>query len=289
MTVLDIRVPPRTGQVRPRRSMHELLVDKARRQDRHAAGHQTTGTGTKTEARFLLKPLSGRAATMPPFDAAYVVEGHSRYPAMRFDPMFGPVLKSGRHQAKIGGQVRTGKWQGMPIYCLTLEERATCPSDCQLWRSCYGNGMNWAHRFEHGPRLELILQNEVKTLARHHEDGFVVRLHILGDFYSVEYVDCWAHMLAQHKELRVFGYTARWRRDDPIAQALLKLAFDNWDRFAIRFSNAPVETASTITITHAAQKPADAFICPEQLGQTESCSTCGLCWQTDKRVAFIQH
>jgi integrase/recombinase XerD len=46
---------------------------------------------------------------------------------------------------------------------------------------------------------------------------------------------------------------------------------------------------STITIEHPDQKPRDAILCPEQVGKTESCSTCGLCWHTKRRIAFIQH
>jgi hypothetical protein len=48
-------------------------------------------------------------------------------------------------------------------------------------------------------------------------------------------------------------------------------------------------TRSTVTIESVRQKPADSFVCPEQTGRTESCSTCGLCWATKKRVAFLQH
>jgi hypothetical protein len=88
--------------------------------------------------------------------------------------------------------------------------------------------------------------------------------------------------------LRVFGYTARW--DDDIAEALKALVRDvGWERFAMRFSNAPMATRSTITIESLRQKPDDAVACPGQIGKTESCSTCGLCWQTEKRVAFLQH
>jgi hypothetical protein len=63
---------------------------------------------------------------------------------------------------------------------------------------------------------------------------------------------------------------------------------ERWDRFSIRFSDAPIGPA-TITIESKHQKPPDAIICPEQINRTESCSTCGLCWQTARRIAFIQH
>src|SRR5215471_10953750 len=74
--------------------------------------------------------------------------------------------------------------------------------------------------------------------------------------------------------------------------ALAALIKRHGDRFAIRFSNAPFPFAAgptTITIESPKQKPADAILCPEQIGKTESCSTCALCWHTKKRIAFIQH
>ncbi|MGH7871862.1 MAG: hypothetical protein ACREQO_06535, partial [Candidatus Binatia bacterium] len=72
-------------------------------------------------------------------------------------------------------------------------------------------------------------------------------------------------------------FTARYDKNDPIAAALVALTRDYPDRFCMRFSNAPqpFEAASTISIEHPFQKPKDAIICPEQIGRTESRSTCG--------------
>jgi hypothetical protein len=47
-----------------------------------------------------------------------------------------------------------------------------------------------------------------------------MRVHNLGDFYSVEHVELWRTLLERHPALRVWGYTARWHSDDPIAVAL---------------------------------------------------------------------
>jgi hypothetical protein len=147
--------------------------------------------------------------------------------------------------------------------------------------------MQWVQRMQAGPNLEWQIEREIALLSIDHPN-FVVRLHGLGDFYSVEYVELWRMLLERHSGLRVFGYTAR--ADDAIAEALRVLARDaGWPRFAMRFSNAPFPRRSTVTIESVRQKPADAVVCPEQTGETESCSTCGLCWQTEKRVAFLQH
>jgi len=85
----------------------------------------------------------------------------------------------------------------------------------------------------------------------------------------------------------VWGYTARWdTTNDPIGAALASI---DWDRFAMRFSNAPSETRSTISVEHPYQVLTDSILCPEQVGKTESCSTCALCWQSERRIAFLQH
>jgi hypothetical protein len=140
---------------------------------------------------------------------------------------------------------------------------------------------------EAGPELEWRIEREVALLAIDHAN-FCVRLHGLGDFYSVEYVELWRTLLERHEGLHVFGYTAR--TDDTISVAIKALARDvGWRRFAMRYSNAPFALHGTVTIESVRQKPADAIVCPEQIGKTESCSTCGLCWQSERRVAFLQH
>lgn len=303
MTLLDITIDPARrdplDNIHPRASVGRQRGPKPgsqRKPKPEGVSHSgllkvTADMGRKTRSRLVAETLHGRTANMPPFDHPSIVEGRTRYRSTVIAPdREGFVLKSGTLHAKIGGKVLKGKWKGMPIYTLTLEERATCPESCGLWRACYGNHMHLAHRIEHGQDLEDRLREEIDILAhKHHWSGFVVRLHILGDFYSEAYVRFWGAMLASYPQLHVFGYSARWERTDPIAVELVKLAIAQWDRFALRFSNAPVDTCSTVTIEHAGAKPADAIICPQQLGQTESCSTCALCWQTEKRIAFIRH
>ena len=59
------------------------------------------------------------------------------------------MLKRGEQNKKLGDKITKGAWKGMTMYSLTLEERATCPSDCQQWDNCYGDNMPFAHRFDH--------------------------------------------------------------------------------------------------------------------------------------------
>lgn len=253
-------------------------------------GNSVSSIGRATKSRFVSQPLAGRRADMPAYDHPALMEGRTIYPKTVHAGRDHWALKSGHNTAKIGALIAKGKWAGFPVYTLTLEERATCPKTCNHWRSCYGNKMHMAERMQAGADLEWRLEREVAALELDHLGGFVVRLHNLGDFYSVEYVELWRRLLDKHQALHCFGYSARWRaKVDPIAAALVDLVQEQWGRFAIRFSDAPVEALSTISIEHPYQKPDDAVICPEQIGKTESCSTCGLCWSTTKRIAFLQH
>jgi len=245
-----------------------------------------------TKSRFASKPLNGRVASMPAFDHPAIVEMRTMYPSTVRGGRDRWALKSGENSAKIGGLIMKGPWTGFATYGLTLEERKTCPASCAHLRSCMGNKMQWTDRVRADDDLMWRVPREVALLSTYNPNGFVVRLHLLGDFFSVAYVAMWRELLEQHPQLHIFGYTARWQIEtDPIAAALHALVKNQWDRFAIRFSNAPAgfDAPSTVSVEHPAAAPTDAVVCPEQLGKTESCSTCALCWQTRRRVAFILH
>jgi hypothetical protein len=245
-----------------------------------------------TKSRWASRPLDDQPASMPPYNHPALTEGRTLYPKTVRTPGDRWALKSATNTAKIGGEILKGKWRGFAAYTLSLEERRTCPKSCEHWRSCMGNKMHWSERMQAGPNLEWRLEREIALLDIEHPRGFCVRLHVLGDFYSIEYVELWARLLEQHPALHIWGYSARHDKDDPIAAALVALVERQWGRFAMRFSNAPVPfaTPATITVEHPFQVPDDGTIlCPEQVGKTESCSTCGLCWQSRRRLAFLQH
>jgi hypothetical protein len=233
-------------------------------------------------------------STSLPVGHPATMEHRTLFPTQVFDVGDEWLLKSGENSAKIGKVVTKGAWRGFPIYTLTLEERATCPTICRHWSSCYGNSTPFARRWRPGAALEWRLEREVAALELDYPGGFAVRLHNLGDFYSVGYVELWRALLDRHAALHCFGFTARIDSvDDEIAYAVARLVRDRWPRFAIRFSNGPVGRCSTVSIESPIQKPAGAFICPAQWTpsgkKTECCATCALCWSTTKKVAFLQH
>lgn len=219
------------------------------------------------------------------------VEGRTRYPATRKDPANYRVLKSGMNSRKIGDRVTKGAWKGMPIFTLTLEERATCPRSCMQWLNCFGNKMHWAHRFVHGLALELRLEEDLAQLQRRHPGGFVVRLHVLGDFYSTTYVRKWSKWLDRFPALRIFGYTAHTRLT-PIGRWIVKTKLTHRDRFSIRFSGER-SSDGTVVVDRVEDIPRQlvrhSVVCPAQTGKTDCCGSCALCWSAKRCVVFLKH
>jgi hypothetical protein len=202
----------------------------------------------------------------------------------------GNILKSASGNKKLGngsGIIVKGKWTGFPMFSLTLEERSTCPRSCHHWRDCYGNGMAFAHRFKGGKALEDRLESELRNLSKKHKRGFVIRLHVLGDFYSVEYALFWQRMLDEIPNLYVFGYTARDANNgDIIGIVLESVRLRHESRWWIRVSTN-IEIA--VPMTANAKPIAGGIPCPEQTGKTSACTTCGVCWSTQKPVTFKAH
>lgn len=228
---------------------------------------------------------------LPGMEAAFIQEGRTKFPrSVKPTSAMKNLLVSGHSNVKIGRDVRKGKHRGYWIYTLSLEERKTCPSSCQHWQSCYGNNMPFAKRIDHtDPTFLPRLKAEIAALcAVRGRVGVLVRLHALGDFYSAEYVKFWDRMLRLNPTLAIYGYTARNNEDD-IGPAVFRLR-NKWGfRAMIRSSNGARHNMATVSIGSAESRPKNAFICPEQTGNTRACATCGACWSTSKNVAFLEH
>jgi len=203
------------------------------------------------------------------------------------------LLISGANSVKLGKQVQKGEWAGYPIFQLSLEERASCPPTCNNRLSCYGNAMPFARRHKHDEHLLPVLFMELAELQRLYPKGFVVRLHVLGDFFSRDYTNAWLDFLNHFPALHIFGYTA-WPRNSPIGRLIEDVTERRWDRIAIRFSsdNSEPQGATTIWRKPEAATVAEGIVCPAQTDATACCATCGMCWAAgakDKTIVFVGH
>lgn len=219
----------------------------------------------------------------------------TRYPDRVFEPDGAElVLKDGCNNSKIGGDVLVGRLKGAYIATLTLEERATCPTSCGHWRTCYGNSMQYARRWKGGPALEAQIRHEVEDACAKN-DHVLIRLHVLGDFYSFKYLCLWADLLDTHENLTVFGFTA-WPLGTRIGDGIAKLRTVYPSRFMIRTSGASGAWGSfTVDFPTERKTIGDAIVCPEQRDAMNGapkgihCGNCAACWSTDRPIVFVEH
>lgn len=201
------------------------------------------------------------------------------------------LFKPGANNVKIGSHVAKGKlWAGFPIYMLSLEERATCPRVCGSWKMCYGNHMPFARRWEAGEALEREIPVQLAQLAKKHPGGFVIRLHVLGDFYSREYAELWVRMMTVIPQLHVYGYTRREKDSlEGVVIDQLNTRFAN--RWRIRWSEREGEMGTHTTADTSVRGKIDkGIVCPAQTeGDEVCCGSCSLCWSTTERIVFINH
>lgn len=239
-----------------------------------------------SQRRFEAVPARGHKLRLAD-DHPAIAEGQSLFQARVYDPADVPrLLIDGHNSRKIGRRVAKGHWRGFPIFTLTLEERKTCPTSCAEWRTCYGNSMNWARRIRHGRAFEHRLWQELTAKQVEHPRGFVVRLHVLGDFYSLDYALIWSRALAEFPALRVFGYTAHGPETE-IGALINALRVAYRGRFAYRFSGLDAAEGGSVVIER--DTPTDHVVCPAQTGGTDCCATCALCWHSERTIAFWRH
>jgi hypothetical protein len=185
---------------------------------------------------------------------------------------------------KLGNKVTKGHLKGARIFTLTLEERATCDSECEHWLDCYGNNMPFGHRFKANDALMVSIERDLDKLDAKGKP-YLVRLHILGDFFSVEYILFWRRQLAKREYLNVYGYT-RNHPTKPLGYALQLVREQYGKRFAVRFSNYPDDPFSA----QSEHVSTGGVGCPVQMNRTNSCGTCTLCWEMeDKSIIFYDH
>ncbi len=191
---------------------------------------------------------------------------------------------------KLGKVITKGKYKGMKMFTLTLIERETCTNECEHYTTCYGNNMHRTHRFEVNEAFMMRLESDIHNTALKYPQGFMVRLHVLGDFESVQYVEFWNRMLYTYPSLHIYGYsrnhiTSKYEHINAIGYKIIRVRTTHKERFAIRFSNKLDEeySANSRDITDK------GITCLAQVKTNVSCSDCTLCWSSKKPIGFITH
>src|SRR5262245_38746167 len=90
-------------------------------------------TSGRAPRRFTAHTPAGNPDALSPYHRA-ALDGTTRFLARRTASAVAErLLIDGANNRKIGGRVTKGALRGVPVFTLTLEERATCPRTCVHW------------------------------------------------------------------------------------------------------------------------------------------------------------
>ena len=152
--------------------------------------------------------------------------------------------------------------------------------------------MPFAHRIS-AKNIQLLEQRIYNDLLNSSNQLLLIRLHILGDFFSVKYVKFWRKMLNTFDNIALYGYTANniksiYSDSRAIAKEIIKL--NKNDNCHIRFSNDLNAAFSANSYDIVKPVKGVSILCPVQENKTANCGTCGLCWnQKEQQIIFKTH
>lgn len=169
-----------------------------------------------------------------------------------------------------------------------------------------------------GPIAEVYQRNYGSEVPPIPEECTVLRIHVSGDFDSVQYIENWIDRLSERPEVTCWAYTRSWRVPEllPALERLRTLAnvqlfasmdpsceelpptgwrrawiwrdaaghwpmesrLKNWQRVPVRSDN------------QQAMDGTPSYVCPEETGRRTDCASCGYCFEGQKHdVTFIEH
>jgi len=154
---------------------------------------------------------------------------------------------------------------------------------CDQWNRCYGDHcFQVARQDVSTPEAEEYLWANIElqlSFLCARNDKVLVRLHVLGDFYSVEYVQFWEEQLWLHEGLYLYGYTHR-PEGDPIHTAIKDLNTESRTRILLSDqAETPWEAGHFLVVDEWEDTPPRTARCPAELtGRDLKCVDCTLCF-----------
>ena len=176
------------------------------------------------------------------------------------------------------GNLKTGTLPSFSLPVIT-----TCPGKTPFCeRYCYGlKGWFTLEQIKrvNDKRLDATLRDDFVDIIVHEirkSRAPAFRLHVIGDFYSVEYVEKWIEIANTLPKVIFFGSTRSWRceflsealkrfRDLPNVYIKASIDWtDNLDPFSCGWRVWSVE--------------GQGVPCPHDLGLVDNCAVCQRCW-----------
>ncbi|MCK4387794.1 MAG: hypothetical protein KAW00_03385 [Dehalococcoidia bacterium] len=188
-------------------------------------------------------------------------------------------------EVKVKEPLQVSRWNTklgvLPSFSLPVLK--TCPGKTEFCsRLCYGLNGRFARqrvREIYQSNLEVSKQADfveriVRELLKTKPEAF--RLHVVGDFYSVEYVEKWLEIADRVPDIKFFGSTRSWRvpglrdavtrlRDLPNVYLRASIDFSHLDKPSCSWGVWSIE--------------GEGDPCPHDYGLIENCITCKKCWQ----------
>lgn len=255
-------------------------------------------------------PKAGRKIPLPVLQLADIpqrfyagrhpIEG-SRFPTKVFRATRLELpLRPGDGNSKMGGRtLLVGRWRGVALYYVALEEGVTCSSECMYGQTGLCGAANYSgFRFVVDDGFYDWTEWQIGFLLRRHAAGLATRLYVSGDAPDERNVKFWASMLARYPKLRIFGHT---HHTGPMQELILnELNFAYPERAVIRPSESDDAEHRAITVPSLDDlKGREGVPCPAMLTRTpdgvrakrtgepalSDCAHCGRCM--DPRVRTI--
>jgi hypothetical protein len=225
-----------------------------------------------------------------------LLDNRSRYARMVRIPVPGisQILAPATNNPKLSrpSQPRwvAGRWRGMWMFTVYLEELATCLSNAcppEVKRLCFAHWVPFAVRWTWCPTFFPALDYNLEEAQHEFREGFTVDLHSSGDFPDLEYLEDWIERLDRFPALHLWGNTAH-RRESEIGWEIDCLNRTMRDRVAIHFSGESGDMSSRILgVTIEPAAATGLFMCPaNERHPKANCANCAFC--VDSTDAFVR-
>lgn len=140
------------------------------------------------------------------------------------------------------------------------------------------------------------------------DDCQILRVHISGDFDSVDYIENWVQRMQQRPDVTMWAYTRSWRVPSLLPALEVLRALPNvqlfasmdvstvevpptgWRRAWIEGDSRECEGGSIGDFNNLTFDGTTTYICPEQVGRRQTCQECRYCFSGQTRdVTFLRH
>ena len=200
------------------------------------------------------------------------------------------ISRWGLGNSKIGERVYTfSRMPGDP------QGDGTCPGvTATCWSVCYARRM---YTYSNGLK-ELFYRNTYEPdLSGLPEDAEIVRIHVSGDFDTVDYIESWIDLVRERPEVRFFAYTRSWAvpelfaavarlHDEPNVQLFASVDEDHTDdqrRMLVQRGWRLAWMGDELIPDHGNRRSFETLvgsrgvICLEATGERENCEECRYC------------